>query len=48
MEQSYLMKKMLTLKKLIKTNINELKESQKIEIKTDFYDKGVPPKKLYI
>lgn len=43
-----LLKKMLTLKKLIKTNINELKESQKIEIKTDFYDKGVPPKKLYI
>ena len=39
-----LLEKMLTLKKLIKTTINELKESQKIEIKTDFYDKGVPPK----
>lgn len=28
-----LLEKMLTLKKLIKTNINELKESQKTEIK---------------
>ena len=39
-----LLEKMLTLKKLIKTNINELKESQKTEIKLTSMIKEYHPK----